>query len=230
MSSIGFKQVELGLYHLGCFCSRSTEKYPEIKLTQISPAAILKSEKDTVTYNILWDVLAPSRTHLSEYLEGIKKFEELHRFEVLTKRNLNATLLTKIKGPNSSQEEIIRQGGLYSSPVKVQNGFEQHSIISTNAKDLKKILLELDQIGEVKQIKIRNIEQSNAKSLLTPKQFGVLKTALKNNYYSWPRNVTLEEMANELNISRRAFQERLRKAESKLFPSLIKEYFLTKEQ
>jgi len=59
---------------------------------------------------------------------------------------------------------------------------------------------------------------------ITQKQFEALHTALKHNYYSWPRKITLEELAQHASTTRRAFQENLRKAEAKLLPHVVKKF------
>jgi len=59
---------------------------------------------------------------------------------------------------------------------------------------------------------------------ITQKQFEALHTALKHEYYSWPRKVTLEDMAQRASTTRRAFQENLRKAEAKIFPHIVKKF------
>ncbi|MDP7282314.1 MAG: helix-turn-helix domain-containing protein [Candidatus Undinarchaeales archaeon] len=59
---------------------------------------------------------------------------------------------------------------------------------------------------------------------ITQKQFEALHTALKHKYYSWPRKITLEELAQRSDTTRRAFQENLRKAEAKLFPHIVKKF------
>lgn len=46
---------------------------------------------------------------------------------------------------------------------------------------------------------------------LSPKQRTALEAAVKNGYYAVPRKVTLEELATELDISRQAASERLRR-------------------
>lgn len=59
---------------------------------------------------------------------------------------------------------------------------------------------------------------------ITQKQFEALHTALKHEYYSWPRKVTLEGMAQKSETTRRAFQENLRKAEAKIFPHIVRKF------
>jgi len=45
-----------------------------------------------------------------------------------------------------------------------------------------------------------------------------------SRYYSWPRGATLEKLARAAKVSRRSIQERLRRAESKLLPFVLKDY------
>jgi len=52
----------------------------------------------------------------------------------------------------------------------------------------------------------------------------VLKQALAYGYYEWPKKATLTDLAQKTGIPRRTFQERLRKAESKMFPQMLKEF------
>jgi|TARA_Y100000310_G_scaffold344923_1_gene460542 predicted DNA binding protein len=59
---------------------------------------------------------------------------------------------------------------------------------------------------------------------ITQKQFEALHTALTHKYYSWPRKVTLEQLAQKASTTRRAFQENLRKAEAKIFPHIVKKF------
>lgn len=59
---------------------------------------------------------------------------------------------------------------------------------------------------------------------ITQKQFDALHTALRHNYYSWPRKITLEQLAGKASTTRRAFQENLRKAEAKILPHIVRKF------
>ena len=89
MGEMSFKHVELAIYHKGCFSSKSSEKFPDVKLSQASPITVLKEGRKSVIYNILWDVRAPSKSHLNEYFGGVKSFRELADLKIL-KRNIFA--------------------------------------------------------------------------------------------------------------------------------------------
>ena len=59
------------------------------------------------------------------------------------------------------------------------------------------------------------------KKSLTEKQQQALSTAYNKGYYELPRVVFLEDLAKEMNIHRRTFEEHLRKAEKKIMSALI---------
>jgi predicted DNA binding protein len=89
------------------------------------------------------------------------------------------------------------------------------------------MLRELSCIGDIKVMKIGEFKPNELKGnalKITKKQSDALKVALINNYYSWPRGATLEELASVAKISRRSMQERLRRAEAKLFPHALAEF------
>ncbi len=59
------------------------------------------------------------------------------------------------------------------------------------------------------------------KNDLTLKQQEALKLAYRNGYYELPRNIFLENLAKEMNIKRRTYEEHLRKAEKKVMSYLV---------
>jgi predicted DNA binding protein len=59
------------------------------------------------------------------------------------------------------------------------------------------------------------------KTSFTDKQLKALTHAFKKGYYELPRMVFLENLAKEMNIHRRTFEEHLRKAEKKIMSYLI---------
>ena len=88
-------------------------------------------------------------------------------------------------------------------------------------KDTKK-----EQNSSATPVSVENyvFEKISKEIRITQKQFDALHTALRNQYYSWPRKITLEQLATKANTTRRAFQENLRKAEAKLFPHIVRKF------
>ena len=60
---------------------------------------------------------------------------------------------------------------------------------------------------------------------LTEKQYEILLEAFNKGYYELPRQIKTEELSKKFNISRRAFEDHLRKAERNIF-NIIVPYFL----
>ena len=58
---------------------------------------------------------------------------------------------------------------------------------------------------------------------LAKKQEEAIKLAYKHGYYSFPRKISLDELAKIAKVSKPTFRENLRKAEVKLTPNLISE-------
>lgn len=56
---------------------------------------------------------------------------------------------------------------------------------------------------------------------LTPAQRDTLLTALEEGYFAIPRRITAEELADKLDISDQAVSERLRRAQTTVFSSLL---------
>ncbi|MFW9779810.1 MAG: helix-turn-helix domain-containing protein [Candidatus Heimdallarchaeota archaeon] len=59
------------------------------------------------------------------------------------------------------------------------------------------------------------------KNDLTSKQREALKLAYRKGYYELPRSVFLENLAKEMNIHRRTYEEHLRRAEKKIMSYLV---------
>jgi predicted DNA binding protein len=119
---------------------------------------------------------------------------------------------------------------MISSPCYSKEGYEVYSTVAEKPGSIKKLLSELGQIGEVRIFSIKNGLCSGTKTDrygLTVKQKQAVAAAISMGYYSWPKKVNLEELAERLGVKRRTLQENLRKAEGKILPRLLDE--LTKQ-
>ncbi|MBI2530330.1 MAG: helix-turn-helix domain-containing protein [Candidatus Diapherotrites archaeon] len=220
-----FKEVKLGVFHNDCYCSETTAKFPEIFARQTSQVNIYKRAGEKIFYKMAYKLESPDRQYLESYLDYVKKFPTVKSVKIFHKTNSNAYMLADAVSNGLTYNEILKKGIIYSHPVDLYKGYELHSFISTKPKETIKLINELkDTRGEVKILGISDIDENERIFDLTPNQMKVLKVALRSGYYEWPRKATLEEMASSIGLKRRTFQERLRKAENRLFPKLIKNY------
>lgn len=229
MAKGNFKLAEIAVFHQDCFASESTNKFPEIKLEQISNINVLGTKKNRVEYQLFWKVKGPTRTALDNYFSYLKKVPVVKKVEVMNQGTAESLALIRVNAFSSSHDGLLKKGAIYSRPVDVVEGYEIHPLVLTNPRNLKRMLQELEELGEVKLLKIRKLKPEISSEQLTEKQFSALKLALAQGYYDWPKKATLDELAETSSIPRRTFQERLRKAESKLFPQLIKEFINDKK-
>ena len=218
------KAATIGFYHQGCQTSISTEKFPHISLEQVSPVVYFKRKADHLDYSLIWNVRAEKASELEEYLSYIKKRHDTKQLSVLEKSEKEALILLRFLSPGSSYEHVLESGVIPTSPVVGQQGFETYQIISPDPKGITKLARELSTIGDVKIMRVGDYHCEQSTPNLTHKQKEALQVALINGYYAWPRHTGLEQLAQVAHISRRSMQERLRRAEAKLFPKTVQEY------
>ncbi|MFA5929373.1 MAG: helix-turn-helix domain-containing protein [Candidatus Micrarchaeia archaeon] len=223
------KAATIGFYHQDCQTSISTEKFPHIRLDEVSPVVYLDRKPKKYDYLLMWNVSADKASEVDEYLTYIKRHNDTKRITVLEKSGNQALILLNAYMPSSSYEKVLQSGTMPSAPVVAREGFETYSIVSPDPKSIKKLAHELDSIGDVKIMRVGDYRSEASGPSLTDKQKDALAVALMNGYYSWPRGVGLVELARAAKVSRRSMQERLRRAEAKLFPHLVKDYLQKKK-
>ncbi|MCX6803070.1 MAG: helix-turn-helix domain-containing protein [Candidatus Diapherotrites archaeon] len=225
--SSSVKGITLNIFHHGC-PAQLTEKFPGVSIKLISLKLVNKREGKN-WYDLVLQIDAESKKQLGEFIKAFSEGKGVVSVEPL-KKNLNkAIILAKVKTPLSSYEEVLNSGAMLFAPTEMKCGYDVHSIVTTDFKNIKSVLRELEEIGEIKVTKIGEVSPEIKKDFLTEKQENALKMAIAQNYYSWPRGVTLDSLAKKNKMKRRAYQEHLRKAESKILPLLIREYLSSSE-
>jgi len=220
------KSATIGVFHHDCQTSLSSEKFPGVTLEQISPVIYLSRMPSRIDYSLMWRIEANSPSELGEYLKFVKNDKATKKLHILEKEKNHALILLRFKGANSTYDAVLSNKVTQTSPVVAKSGYETYNLVAEDPKNIEKMLRELSCIGDVKVLRLGNFDPK--RDLLAPsitqKQSDALKVALLNNYYSWPRGATLEELAKVSKVSRRSMQERLRRAESKLLPFVLKDY------
>ncbi len=74
------------------------------------------------------------------------------------------------------------------------------------------------EILKIFQKKITNFSILSIQPELTDKQKNAMELAIKNNYYKYPRKITIKDLAKIQGIAFSTFHAHLRKAEQKLLP------------
>ncbi len=125
---------------------------------------------------------------------------------------------------HSINDALVSRGFLPDEPVRMYGGREYWVVVVH--KDRETVQASLDEIragmgAEIRVEHIASIEDRVGSgvfrtSTLSERQREVFELARRRGYYTWPREVSASDLADELGISKATLLEHLRKAEAKL--------------
>lgn len=223
------KALWVKIHHHGCVACALTEKFPQVEMRTVNVKNVFDKFNNLKGYRVFVEISGDSRKDPEEFVRILKNDSKVREVRVFGGFGNSLFAFLDVKQNTSSYHEVVEKGGIYFDDVRMENGFDVHPILTSDFKELKSILNALEAVGELKITKIGSFKTKIKDSLLTEKQTSALQKALDNKYYSWPRKAKLETIAQKSNLSRRTYQEQLRKAESKLLPILLKDYLLSKK-
>ncbi|MFB6254679.1 MAG: helix-turn-helix domain-containing protein, partial [Halobacteriaceae archaeon] len=154
-------------------------------------------------------------------------------------KNDEAVLITNsclLEFQDNLLEKYLKQYNCLSlPPLTYRDGTLFARVIALSEQQLTKVYHDLNDEHPVQVDAKREIESiapdvpllmlDSALPNLSNRQREALRTAIEGGYYEIPRETTTEEMATELGISRRTFEEHLRRAENQIVKNL-REYLL----
>lgn len=162
-------------------------------------------------------------------------FNDLKKDKKITNLEINGDFFISVYYEKKSAKRIqalktvYNQKIIFIKPVIIdEEGFEEWEVASFDRKDLEEIikqgkllLKEKFILLNFKKKKIKNLMIQSITPNLTSQQQKALELAIKNNYYGYPKKITLKKLAKMMNISESTYQFHLAKAEAKIIPSLI---------
>lgn len=128
-------------------------------------------------------------------------------------------------------QALMYEGYLPIGPTKLKNGCEHFNLLLGDRDELSKAIELLSEFGRVSVERItkdfrREITPSRAEwqellSSIPTRQREFLNVAVEMGYFEIPRAVTLEQLAEELGITKTTASTHLRKVERKLITFLL---------
>lgn len=152
-----------------------------------------------------------SKNNINEIYSRLKKEEQVEDLEIFGN---NLKLIFKL----NFLQKIIHQKLTIIFPVIIHNGYGTIEIFANE----NQVKLFEKVFGKIKVLKIS--DEINKKEHLTLKQKEILETVFLLGYFSYPRKITLSQLAKHLKISKATLSETLRISENKI----ISNYFLDK--
>ncbi|HIJ10442.1 TPA: hypothetical protein HA278_00160 [Candidatus Woesearchaeota archaeon] len=173
-----------------------------------------KWEKNGKKYHSGVDILQGSEEEKQQLLKAVQKEPSVVKYEYK-----NNQLFVVIEG-----EDYIAQHwdpALFMvSPVLTKGGYEYWELGSWDRARLVAFYEGIQTIGEVDMLKLKKEVPSlfihQAMPKLTVKQKEAFLFAKEQGYYSYPRTVSVAELARKVGVARSTFQNHLRKAEAKI--------------
>ena len=146
------------------------------------------------------------KTEEYAFLKNHKDVKRIEKISNVYKIHVESYLLKKI-----DQKEI---NVLHPTTLKNGNHIVQFLLRSEQIKKLKKAFPKLNLI------KVSN--ELPKQKLLTSRQMEIISTASSLGYYSYPRKITLTELARLFEISKATLSQTLRSAENKAVKKLLR--------
>jgi len=220
-------QLTLQIWHPDCWTLQSTRA--------VSAGLIAHGVYETGdVVNARLTAYADARESIDELVEVIdqssltRDVKEIHEYlnpSVRTSAAGNATqeLLVTYDATHSIYDAFISRGFVPDSEIRVQDGNEYWTVIIS--EDRSQIQERLDEIRaemhadiDVEGMKSPQTQTcgSSPRAALSERQREVFELAQQRGYYSWPRQTSASDLADDFDVSKTTLLEHLRKAESKL--------------
>jgi len=158
---------------------------------------------------------------IDKFFQGVQKISV--DSEHITKQGLIHVRKTSIK--NKYYDSLYDPELIFAKPILHKNGLEYTEIYSWSKKPLAQLLLSRrnDRNTEVLELQQFVKEKSSGLHLLsvapdlTSHQHDIFQFTASNGYYNHPRKITLDDLSKMKKLSKSAYHDALRRAESHLF-------------
>ena len=148
------------------------------------------------------------------HLEFFEAAEQVQHVERLDADNFLVT-----KTSCGAYSAVDRNHGILRRRNFISRHRRVYTVLFFRREDLRAMIEDFKAIGTVTLDKVKQFDESANR--LTDRQEEVIRHALEAGYFEWPRDVTSDELAAEMDISRATLLEHMRKAESKLLASAL---------
>lgn len=144
--------------------------------------------------------------------------------------NTTTELIVRYEPKNSIHDAFVSRGFVPDRGIRVYDGYEYWTVIAeVSRKDIKRRIAEVEREMNA-EITIKSIQSSQVPEhgfscesdefgrldRLSERQREAFELARREGYYTWPRETSVSELAEEIDVTKTTLLEHLRKAEAKL--------------
>ena len=211
---------------LQCKLEIGAEDYYSCDLTRKHPVrvTIVTINGDT-GFGISESLDDGDENDIKDYIKGLRKSSSILEVQIMYKSAEAYWTRVVHKLPSQSIYETVLQSGCMTQlPITIQRGMQYHTVLSPTRKMLSSLLHNLRlRFSTVNIRRLLSKPIASYQAVLTKKQENAFRLALNSGYYEIPRKITINDLCVELGIKRVAMQERLRRAELRIFREFAEE-------
>jgi predicted DNA binding protein len=153
-----------------------------------------------------------------EVVDAMRSHSSIHDYELL--ETDERRVLGRYETTDTDLYEFVESASLtIEFPVDVQNGFYEFDLTATR-EELEGLRTTLDASGLSYEL-LSLTESTDPENALTDRQREVLETAVREGYFEVPRECTLAELAETLDIDKSTASTILRRGEAELLKSVL---------
>ncbi len=189
-------------------------------------------KKDQI-YFINSGIVSGEESNKKAFFNDLKKDKKIKEIEVNNDFFVSVYSEKTVEARISALKTIYNQKIIFLKPtIFDEQGVEEWEIASFDRKDLEKVITQAKKLQKViggefqllsfKEQKIKDLAIQSIMPNLSTQQKKALELAIQNNYYGYPRKITLKKLAKIMKISESTFQFHLAKAEEKIIPFFSK--------
>lgn len=220
-------QLSLQIWHPQCWTLQTTKAVDAGLIAhgvyQFNGKVATRMTAYADTTEAIEDLIAEIRdSPLTNEIEIINEYFNPN-IESQSAGNATDQLLVEYKPGDSIHSAFVNRGFVPEDEIRVHDGYEYWTVLISESRDV--VNQRLDEIRDEENARITvtgwkspNTEpnRSNKSLQLSERQREVFKLAQQRDYYTWPRETSAGDLAEELDVAKTTLLEHLRKAEAKI--------------
>lgn len=207
-----FKVV--GLVHPGWRCKLTSEH----KTTKVNVWAV-----HTIQRNLSFTIQEMEGIIENALREFLKKQDEVIDYYIVPHTLISSKYVIAVwDSQRYITKDLLELRCFPIEPITVQRGIAKWVIALEEPKNLFSLIESLTKKNGYKLAYVKTLKDINLETVLTNRQYLVLKKALKEGYYEYPRKISLSTLANQVGISPSTLTKILRNAEKRIFQKIMK--------
>ncbi len=196
--------------HDNCWTSLIPQYYRDIMIGYFYSNDILRAIRVSTHFN---------KNCMQSLKNDIKMDKSVKNVKIYNMDNISSIIEMNVDYENAFLDKLVKNS-IFPLKTSVENNYENY--IFTANTNIKKLLsgfkdIKIMSIAELKyNMVISELSHSVIDIFLTERQRNILRLSINNNFFNVPRGTSNELMAEQLSISRMAFNLEIRKTVNKI--------------